>query len=117
MKRGNFLRLLAASPLGFMVPKDGERKVLQLTAGEFAARLKPMQYKEDVTWIHFRLRGSFTADIRNLGYGTENELSQLCVRVTGLRPSEAHRECLEANSILPFMDRCIPYLLRTKEIE
>ena len=70
-----------------------------------------------VVWIHFRLRGSFVSAIKHLGRGGEIPLYQLCNRVTGIRPSQAHAECLEANSILPFMDRCILYLLRTEETE
>ena len=67
-----------------------------------------------VIWIHFRMRGSFADDIRHLGCGNENELSKLCMRIAGVRPNEARSECLEVNSILPFMDRCIPYLMKGK---
>ena len=70
-----------------------------------------------VVYIHFRLRGSFEEARKNLGIGTVHNLSRACKRVTGLRPSQAHAECLEVNSILPFMDRCILYLLRTEETE
>lgn len=47
MKRGRFLGLVAASPIGFLVPKGGERNVLELTTGEFAARLTPLNYVDD----------------------------------------------------------------------
>ena len=64
-------------------------------------------------WVHFRLRGTFASAIEHLGMGSQYDLSAVCKRVTGIRPGEAHRECREANSILPFMDRCIPYLSNT----
>ena len=63
-----------------------------------------------VIWIHFRLRGSFREAVKYSGCGTEISLHQLCKKLTRITPGQAHRECLEANSILPFMDRCIPYL-------
>ena len=64
-----------------------------------------------VVWIHFRLRGAFDQAVKHLGRGSTIDLQQLCKRTTGITPGQAHRECLEANSILPFMDRCIPHLM------
>ncbi len=65
-------------------------------------------------WVHFRLRGTFASAVEHLGRGTQYELSAVCKRVAGIRPVQAHQECRGANSILPFIDRCIPHLLRTE---
>ncbi len=61
-------------------------------------------------WHYGHYRGSFHDCVADLGLGDEFSLSNLCMRITGLRPRAIRRECREAGSIGPFVSRSSQYL-------